>query len=65
MAQLGAAKSSLHIEVRIRYAPVIGFELRCAEARPPYGVAGHRRGWAPLQEKIILLERQDGLRWCR
>jgi hypothetical protein len=42
-----------------------GFELRCVGARPAV-----RREWAAVpvgnpEEKIILLERQDGLRWCR
>ena len=31
----------------------------------PYGVSGQRCPWATPEEKIILLERQDGLRWCR
>ena len=65
IAQPKAAESPLHIEDRKRYAPHVGFELRCVEARPPYGVGGQRRPRATLEEKIILLERQDGLRWCR
>jgi hypothetical protein len=30
-----------------------------------YGVGGQQRPWAELKEKIILLGRQDGLRWRR
>ena len=35
-----------------------GFELRCVETRPPYGVGRQRCPWATPEEKIILLERQ-------
>jgi hypothetical protein len=34
-------------------------------AVPPHGVGRQRRPWAELKEKIILLGRQDGLRWRR
>ena len=41
--------------------PLTGFKLQCVEARPPHGVAGQRCPRATLEEKIILLGRQDGL----
>jgi hypothetical protein len=47
------AESTLHIEVRIRSAPVIGFELRYVEARPPYGVLGTVAGGTLGREKLF------------
>jgi hypothetical protein len=52
-------------QVRIRSPPVGGFELRCVEARPAYAVDGQHCGWVTLEEKIILLGRQGGLRRSR
>jgi hypothetical protein len=43
--------------------PVAG--LTCLRQKLDAGRIGQRCPWATPEEKIILLERQDGLRWCR
>jgi hypothetical protein len=41
----------------------IPLRAKIPTAVPPHGVGRQRRPWAELNEKIILLGRQDGLRW--
>jgi len=64
---LAVEKSRFLAAVRIRPAPLIGFELRCVGACPPCTVAGNASSGndqSSLEEQIILLGRQDGLRLC-